>query len=308
MTSSRKVITDDDKSALIQVLALFLLTLNILACSVRSGAKIYIIKALKADDILAILGTLLSVGQSIAVYAACERGLGKHLISLSPGDRESYFKSQYAADVLFVLTIGSCKMAFATGLRMRRLVPAIALQIKFSNRAFNLSDDLTFALWEATIAILVVQCLAVFSVCLPNFKFLLDILESGQVRVDDLRRQGRSNGGSSGYRYGYDLTTSNSAMRSAKKSTRDSVMRSQGSHNEPSTVVWPQDVSEVHEMVTFSTVTAGKKKGQAAANPTWDTQSQESQESQTILIHQTWQVDTQSAHHAEGTVQSAEMK
>ncbi|RYC80077.1 hypothetical protein BFJ63_vAg17032 [Fusarium oxysporum f. sp. narcissi] len=58
MHPTQKVITDTNKSPLIQVLALMFLVIFLLSCSVRIGTKIRMIKTLRVDDILTIAATV----------------------------------------------------------------------------------------------------------------------------------------------------------------------------------------------------------------------------------------------------------
>jgi hypothetical protein len=58
MSHSQKVITDTNKAPLVQVLALLFAVIAILACVVRAGTKIHMVKTLKRDDILAIVATV----------------------------------------------------------------------------------------------------------------------------------------------------------------------------------------------------------------------------------------------------------
>ncbi|EXK24212.1 hypothetical protein FOMG_19051 [Fusarium oxysporum f. sp. melonis 26406] len=76
------------------------------------------------------------------------------------------------------------------------VTPAIAVQIYHSNKAFA-STDFTFANWKAAIALQLVQCLSIVTICIPSFKPLFNSLESSQIHIDDLRQQGKS--GSSSY-------------------------------------------------------------------------------------------------------------
>ncbi|CAM1509635.1 Fc.00g033740.m01.CDS01 [Cosmosporella sp. VM-42] len=385
MTSTQKVITDTNKSPLVQVLTLMFLVIAVLACFVRSGTKIHMIKALKVDDILTVVATIFAVGQSIAVYIGCESGLGKHLETLNSGDIDTFFKSQYAANAMFVASLFCSKLSGTMSLRImsrsnqkwiivacdvvvglwgltalfvnffqcrlptpwrygdghrcidrtafwtyysianivtdvaiviimtenvrkiqtsrgkktlvmsvfgsRILVtPAIILQIYYSNKAFA-SQDSTFSIWEAAIAMELVQCLAIFTVCVPNLKPFLDSVESGQIRIDDLRRQGKSS--SNGYpsnRPGY------AGYKSPQSSALASGSRAIRSVNGLDTT--DSQGSNVHEMVDFS-----KSKGRGVSKKiteeqgaAWDGQSHKSHSSQTILIHQTWQVEVQSMH------------
>lgn len=51
-------VTDHDKAPLIEVLTLMFMVISILACFVRSGTKLYMIKTLKPDDILTVVATV----------------------------------------------------------------------------------------------------------------------------------------------------------------------------------------------------------------------------------------------------------
>ncbi|PNP79389.1 hypothetical protein FNYG_07224 [Fusarium nygamai] len=157
------------------------------------------------------------------------------------------------------------------------VTPAIAAQIHFSNKAFA-SADHSFNIWPASISIQLVQCLAILTVCLPNFKLLLDSLESGQIRVDDLRRQGKPSStgyptnkpGYAGYRTKTGQSSRSRVFDHASKTQR----------------------SEIHEMEDFT------QKPRHEHERSWDGQSRSSHSSQNILIHLTWQVDIETMHEA----------
>lgn len=172
--------------------------------------------------------------------------------------------------------------------RLLSITPAIAVQIYFSNKAFT-KTDFSFGMWEATIIIQLVQMLAIFTVCIPNLKPFLDSLESGQIRIDDLRRQGKSSSnGYPDYKPGYAgyKSAQNSALGSKNRvlESATDVMASRNSHR-----------SNVHEMVDMP-----KSRGRGVALTTddrvgssWDGQSHTSHSSQTILIQQSWKVDVE---------------
>ncbi|KAI8650777.1 hypothetical protein NCS57_01412600 [Fusarium keratoplasticum] len=378
MNSTQRVITDSNKSPLVQVLTMMFLVVAILSCFVRMGTKIHMIKALRVDDILTIVATVLSVAQSAVVFVACDHGLGKHFDTLSTDDIDVFFKTQYAINAMLIASLFCCKLSGTMSLRImgqksqkwifitceavvglwgltalivsffqcslpspwlyddaekcinrtafwtyysianiitdlaivvvmcenvmkirtslskkilvmsvfgsRILVtPAIAVQIYYTNRAIA-SIDFSFSIWQAAIAIQLVQCLAILTVCVPNFKPFLDSLESGQIRIDDLRRQGKSS--SNGY-------PTNRAGYAGYKSAENSAMGSRSrTAKEPPTT--QSQASQVFEMVDLP-----KHRTKAAGDATWDGQSRTSHSSQTILIHQTWQVDVENMHERE---------
>ncbi|KAF4983787.1 hypothetical protein FZEAL_871 [Fusarium zealandicum] len=385
LSHQQKVITDKNKSPLVEVLTLLFLVIAVLACFVRTGTKVHMIKTLRVDDIFTIVATILAIGQSIAVLVGCNNGLGKHLDTLGSGEIDTFFKSQYAANTLFIASLFCCKLSgtMSLGIMVQKkqrwltygcesivivwgltalvvnlfqcrlptpwiytddekcidrsafwtyysianiitdivivvimcenvmkiqtlmskkilvmsvfgsrifVTPAIAVQLYFSNRAFA-STDLTFSIWEAAVAIQLVQCLAILTVCVPNFKPFLDSVQSGQIRIDDLRRQGKSSSnGYPTYRPGY------ATHKSAQNNAHMSNARPFRSIVEPATT--QSQRSEVHEMVKLpkhKTKDAGKKTPEEqSAN--WDGQSHTSHSSQTILVRQSWQVEVQNMH------------
>ncbi|KAH7189848.1 hypothetical protein BKA60DRAFT_611857 [Fusarium oxysporum] len=285
MHPTQKVITDTNKSPLIQVLTLMFLVIFLLSCCVRIGTKICVIKTLRVDDILTIATTAFAIGQSIATFIACDNGLGKPASRMQSSEIAIFSKSHYVANTMFIASAFCCKLSCTAGLRMisresqkwivlgfeaivggwgasalivnlfqcelptpwiytddrecidrtafwtcysiinittdigiiilfcenvlkiqipwskkilamsvfgsRILVtPVIAVQIYYSNKAFA-STDFTFANWKAAIALQLVQCLSIVTICIPSFRPLMNSLESGQIRIDDLRRRGQ---------------------------------------------------------------------------------------------------------------------
>ncbi|QPC58063.1 hypothetical protein HYE67_000294 [Fusarium culmorum] len=379
MSSSQRVIRDSNKSPLIQVLSLMFLVISILACMVRTGTKLYMIKSLRADDILIIVATLLAACQTATVFNACEHGLGQHFETLSSDDRDVFFKSEYATNTMLIASLLFCKLSGTMSLRIMApknqkwiiiiceaivgvwgvtalfvnffqckppapwmyddndncinftafwtyystaniitdlaivvimvenvvkiqtswskkilvmsvfgsrifVTPAIAAQIHYSNKAFA-SDDHSFAIWPASITIQLVQCLAILTVCLPNFKPFLDSLESGQIRVDDLRRQGKSS--SNGYPTNKpDYAGGYKSNNKTGHSNRSRALTGGGGSR--------AQRSEIHEMEDFAT----RSKPRHEHDKSWDGQSRSSHSSQKILIQQTWQVDIESTHEA----------
>ncbi|KAF5676111.1 integral membrane protein [Fusarium heterosporum] len=373
MNSNQRVITDNNKSPLVQVLSLMFLVIAILACFVRTGTKLYMIKILRVDDILIIVATVLAACQTATIFNACEHGLGQHFEGLSSDDRDVFFKSQYATNTMLIASLLCCKLSGTMGLRIMAqksqkwiiiiceavvgvwgltalvvnffqcqlpapwmyannnncinlqafwtyystaniitdiiivivmaenvlkiqtswskkilvmsvfgsrifVTPAIAAQIHYSNKAFA-SADHSFAIWPASVSIQLVQCLAILTVCLPNFKPFLDSLESGQIRVDDLRRQGKSS--SNGYPtnhpgYGKYKSRTGQSHKSHPFASQHGASRTQR--------------SEIHEMQDFGKTTKHDH------DTNWDGQSRSSHSSQKILIHQTWQVDIESTN------------
>lgn len=169
------------------------------------------------------------------------------------------------------------------------VTPAIAVQIYFTNTAISSSNH-TFSFWEASISIQLVQCLTILTVCIPNFKPFMDSIESGQIRIDDLRRQAQSSGQSYGSKKPGYKSNQNSNNISASNNTNSKSRRVRTTENDAT----KSQHSQLYEMVDFKK--NGTRRHKEDGNGSWDGQSRTSQSSQTILIHQTWQVEVQNMH------------
>ncbi|KAJ0129439.1 hypothetical protein HZ326_27470 [Fusarium oxysporum f. sp. albedinis] len=118
MHSTQKVITDTDKSLLVQVLVLMFVVIFLFSCSIRIGTKIRMTKTLTVDDMLTIVATVLATRQSIATFIECDSGLGRPANRLDSSKIITFFKSQYAANTLFIASVFCCKLSSTIGLRM----------------------------------------------------------------------------------------------------------------------------------------------------------------------------------------------
>ncbi|KAJ4154142.1 hypothetical protein LMH87_010605 [Akanthomyces muscarius] len=177
------------------------------------------------------------------------------------------------------------------------VTPGIVSQILFFRRSFSTADP-TFDMWELTIINAVVTCTSILAICIPNLKPFLDSLESGQIRVDDLRRQGKSSSG--GYA-SYNRNASggqDSHGRSNHRSRKAAgVVSNQHSHRDPLASKASQH-SKTFEMVDMHKATNKEQSQPSESSPSheggvaWDGQSHTSQ---TILIQQTktWYVDVE---------------
>lgn len=82
---SHRVITPDDQSALILILALFLMVTFTLTVIGRVAVRYGMTRSVTMDDWEACLATLLGIAQTIAITAGTKSGLGiaEHLLSSS---------------------------------------------------------------------------------------------------------------------------------------------------------------------------------------------------------------------------------
>ncbi|OAA39933.1 hypothetical protein ISF_09835 [Cordyceps fumosorosea ARSEF 2679] len=395
----RELVTDNNKSPLIQILAWMFLVIAVLACVARTGTKLYMVKRLKAEDWFAIVATIAACGQYIAQVAGGYQGLGKHVADLTPDRVNGALKGQYASDVFFIASLFCAKIATAmmttsisqrshrriiqaiellialwavTGIlvvlfqcqlpspwfyierkciqrvafwtcfsvvniitdllligimveNVRRIqtswskkvlvicvfgsrilvTPAIIAQIVYLPRGLAAADA-TFVSWELAVITAVVTCTSILAICVPNLKPFLDSLESGQIRVDDLRRQGKSSSGG----YGSYNRNASGGSGSGSGGRRSGNNRSHGGNNsrrDPLASKASQR-SKMFEMVDMhrakkeeqqqeqTTTTENGQQQQTNQNRdgdgAWDGQSHTSQ---TILIQQTktWYVDVE---------------
>jgi hypothetical protein len=105
MSSNQRIITDNNKSPLIQVLSLMFLVIAILACLVRTGTKLYMIKTVRVDDILIIAATVrhpshFMHSQHAYIYALRYLRLVKLRLSLMRASMDSANISRFSAPVI----------------------------------------------------------------------------------------------------------------------------------------------------------------------------------------------------------------
>lgn len=147
----------------------------------------------------------------------------------------------------------------------------------------------------------VVTCASILAICIPNLKPFLDSLESGQIRIDDLRRQGKSSSGYASYNRNMSSGRGGSqGGRSNHSSSRTTPGASQQNSRRDPLASKASQRSKMFEMVDMPKTK--KEKEQQSSQPplsatreadvAWDGQSHTSQ---TILIQQTktWYVDVE---------------
>ncbi|KAJ5279373.1 hypothetical protein N7478_004745 [Penicillium angulare] len=123
----------------INVLTWYMLVTSILSVLTRIGTKYWIFRKLTIDDVLSIGSMVTCIGQSIAVSMATAAGLGQHLMTISDSNKQSMMKSQYAGDILFIISICCSKLAIL--FFIRNLTPATL------DRRFALGLGIFIGLW-----------------------------------------------------------------------------------------------------------------------------------------------------------------
>lgn len=124
-------------------------------------------------------------------------------------------------------------------------------------------QNATFSYWSLVLSISLAENLGIMTACAPYLKPLLDSLESGLIRSDDIRRRAKSMGKSTADNSGgQDQSQGNS---SASAASRSRSIAHGVSHE-------LQDLGNPNSAVTAS-VTAGG----AGGHSNWETASQSSQ-------------------------------
>lgn len=83
-----------------------------------------------------------------------------------------------------------------------------------------LTLDPVFDLWTVVLCVQIVQAMSIITTCIPALKPFLDSLESGQLRADDMRRQGKvTHHGYNSERIGESKHSRVSSLASPKRGT-----------------------------------------------------------------------------------------
>lgn len=169
------------------------------------------------------------------------------------------------------------------------IIPPIVCHIIFFQQSAD-SGNPAFDMWKPTVINQVIQCLSIMSTCIPYLKPFLDSLDSGQMAAGDLRGT-KSRSGNRSAAYGY---ASNSRSRNPNASSTNrgissvADMASDASHRRQKYEKMGADRSQDKEQQKgniTAVVTSNRELGGS-----WDGQSHTSQ---TVLVHQTWQVDVE---------------
>ncbi|KAB8214200.1 hypothetical protein BDV33DRAFT_183133 [Aspergillus novoparasiticus] len=101
----------DNWQPTVNVVTWFLMTTAILCVLTRLGTKYWIFRRWTTDDYLSIVSVVLCAAQSLAMSMATAYGYGEHYDRLSGTAVDSMLKSQYAAAILFIMTMCFSKLS-----------------------------------------------------------------------------------------------------------------------------------------------------------------------------------------------------
>lgn len=152
-----------------------------------------------------------------------------------------------------------------------RVIGGAAAQIFYLQHDFATNDgDVTSHIWRSVLCSEVVVFLSFFTACIPYLKPLIEAMESGMIRGDDLRRRGvdpetygggRSNNGKSsrgGSRWGRMLTGGGSKNGSKMVSTKKAMRMDNFSSNSSRSLSMPGALSpHSGKHNTNTTISAG---------------------------------------------------
>ncbi|PYI00635.1 hypothetical protein BO78DRAFT_401933 [Aspergillus sclerotiicarbonarius CBS 121057] len=109
--------TGDTKDPAVNVSTWFLLVTAALSVIFRLGTKYGSFRTLTNDDYLIVASLVFCIGQSVAVSMAVANGYGYHYSTLTPERFENMMKSQYAASLLYPLSLYFSKISLSCFIR-----------------------------------------------------------------------------------------------------------------------------------------------------------------------------------------------
>lgn len=108
------VLSDSNRTPIVQILTWLTLVISVLAFLTHASIKLYIFRRLKKENWLVLCSLVLCIAQSVAVTLQCQHGFGRPMSSLSDEDVQVNLKSEYAATMLFILSVGFSKLAIVS--------------------------------------------------------------------------------------------------------------------------------------------------------------------------------------------------
>ncbi|KAF2646837.1 hypothetical protein P280DRAFT_545119 [Massarina eburnea CBS 473.64] len=115
----QQIVSDFNRTPVVQIVTWLCLVLSILAFFTHTGIKLYASNSLSVETILVFLSLVFGSAQSISVSLQCSNGFGKPSNTLEDGQIEAMLKSEYAATLLLFCSIAFSKftlVAFIHGL------------------------------------------------------------------------------------------------------------------------------------------------------------------------------------------------
>ncbi|KAF6221246.1 hypothetical protein HO133_002101 [Letharia lupina] len=99
----------NENASTVQILTWFLIITSILGVGARGLTKAILVRSVSLDDYLITVALLFAIGQSVAVSVEAGHGYGSPSDPLSRSQATSNLKSEYAASLLYVASLGFAK-------------------------------------------------------------------------------------------------------------------------------------------------------------------------------------------------------
>ncbi|KAE8148625.1 hypothetical protein BDV25DRAFT_141583 [Aspergillus avenaceus] len=141
-------ITDDRQKAIIGVNSGFIV-FGTIVIALRVYARTVILHALGIDDVLMIIGTVVSLGLSVSTMMGAYYGIGKHIHEMRKQDLVPMLKSLYAARLLYVGALAFVKLSllwFYLRLDQRRWMRLTVYSMLIINLAVEVASAIYLAL------------------------------------------------------------------------------------------------------------------------------------------------------------------
>ncbi|KAJ9640331.1 hypothetical protein H2199_005870 [Coniosporium tulheliwenetii] len=104
-------INENDHGAYVTLVAAASFTCSVLFYIFRLYSRLPIRRLFKIDDATTTVGTIIAIGQFVAISIAVQLALGKHIAQLETDKLEKFYKATYAADLLFIACMCSSRLA-----------------------------------------------------------------------------------------------------------------------------------------------------------------------------------------------------
>ncbi|KAM3071210.1 hypothetical protein ACMFMG_008802 [Clarireedia jacksonii] len=111
MNQTQALITDTNKTPLVQIFVWIPLVIAFLSVFARLATKLGVLKKLEWQDYLITISLVFAIGQSVAVAIQCANGFGQFITTLSREDEETMLKAEYASSSLFIASLCFAKMS-----------------------------------------------------------------------------------------------------------------------------------------------------------------------------------------------------
>ncbi|KAH7341189.1 hypothetical protein BKA66DRAFT_577182 [Pyrenochaeta sp. MPI-SDFR-AT-0127] len=117
MRSSPVIVSDTNLTPVVQIITWMALATSVLAFSAHAGLKLYISRLLSLEITVGFFALVFCVAQSLAVSIQAANGFGKPIDTLSRETVQSQFKAEYAATILFILSMCLSKLVIVAFIR-----------------------------------------------------------------------------------------------------------------------------------------------------------------------------------------------